>query len=45
MHPDSTISEAEAIEQEKEFIENLKMKYPVLKTFDKSKINYDIDFK
>jgi hypothetical protein len=45
MHPDSTISEVEAVEQEKEFIENLKMKYPVLKTFEKSKINYDIDFK
>jgi hypothetical protein len=45
MHPDSTISEAEAIEREKKFIENLKVNYPVLKIYHKNKMNYDIDFK
>lgn len=45
MYPDSTITEAEALEKEKEFIEDLQQKYPKIEIYDRNKTNYDIDFK
>jgi hypothetical protein len=45
IYPDSIISETEALQKEKEFIEKLQLKYQDLKIYDKNKINYDIDFK